>query len=326
MAKLTLITTHYQESMETCRFLFDSLDIQHGIDKSDFNVLVINDGEVRALTREDIGDRTYQVDVVTIPHGGVSKARNYGIEHANGEYVMFCDCDDGFVSNYGLHLVLSAINEGFDILNSSFIEESPKDGGWRIFRHDKDKVFIHGKAYRRQFLLDKKIRFSTELYFCEDSLFNQEVFALAEKQKYIETPFYLWAWNKDSTVRVDRENIVIRKYDQIILMRTLTCRMFKAHSLTDKYKEAICSAIADCYCDFNEPLFIKPGNKPLREKAEKEFKKFYREFSHDFMQCDSELIGKALLEARIRAFENGYRVEQTDYKSWLKHIKNDVSL
>ena len=326
MAKLSIIVTHYQESMETCRFLLDSLDIQHGIDKSDFNVLVINDGEVRALTRENIGDRTYQVDVVTIPHGGVSKARNYGIEHADGEYIMFCDCDDGFVSNYGLHLVLSAINEGFDILNSSFIEESPKDGGWRIFRHDKDKVFIHGKAYRRQFLLDKKIRFSTELYFCEDSLFNQEVFALAEKQKYIETPFYLWAWNKDSTVRVDRENIVIRKYDQIILMRTLTCRMFKVHSLTDKYKEAICSAIADCYCDFNEPLFIKPGNKPLREKAEKEFKKFYREFSHDFMQCDSELIGKALLEARIRAFENGYRVEQTDYKSWLKHIKNDVSL
>ena len=326
MAKLTLIIPHYREEWETCSFLFNSLDIQHGIDKSDFKVLVVNDGDYGALTKEIIGERTYQVDVATIPHGGISNARNYGIEHADTDYIMFCDCDDGFVSNYGLHLILSAINEGFDVLNSSFIEEAPLDGGWRIFRHDKDRVFIHGKVYRRQFLLDKKIRFNTELYFSEDSLFNQEVFVLAEKEKNIETPVYLWAWNKDSTVRTDRENIVIRKYDQIILMRTLTCRMLKAHGLTDKYKQAICSAIADCYCDFQEPLFAKPGNKPLREKAEKEFKKFYREFSHDFMQCDSELIGKALLEARMRAYDSGYRVEQTDYKSWLKHIKNDVSL
>ena len=88
MAKLSIIVTHFQEPMETCRFLFDSLDIQHGIDKSDFNVLVVNDGDEGALTREDIGDRTYQVDVVTVPHGGVSKARNYGIEHADGENHM----------------------------------------------------------------------------------------------------------------------------------------------------------------------------------------------------------------------------------------------
>lgn len=326
MAKLTLIVPHYRETMETCSFLFNSLDIQHGIDKSDFKVLVINDGDYGALTKEIIGERTYQVDVATIPHGGISNARNYGIEHADTDYIMFCDCDDGFVSNYGLHLVLAAVEEGFDVMSSAFIEEAPQDGGWRIHRRDKDRVFVHGKAYRRQFLIDNKIRFNPALHFCEDSLFNAEAFVLAEKHKYIETPIYLWAWNDVSTVRVDRENIVIRKYDQIILMRTLTCRMLKAHGLTDKYKQAICSAIADCYCDFQEPLFTKPGNKPLREKAEKEFKKFYREFSHDFMQCDSELIGKALLEARMRAYDSGYRVEQTDYKSWLKHIKNDVSL
>lgn len=324
--KITITVPHYHESMEMCEFLFTSLDTQHGIDKSDFEVLVINDGEEGALTREDIGKRTYEVKVVTIPHAGISGVRNYGIDHAETDYIMFCDCDDGFVSNYGLHLILAAIEEGFDVLSSAFIEEFPKDDKWHIHRRDRDKVFIHGKAYRRQFLLDHKIRFSTELYFCEDSLFNQEVFALAEKQKYIETPIYLWAWNESSTVRKDRENICIRKYDQIILMRALTLRMLKAHGLIDKYKEGICSGIADCYCDFQEPLFTKPGNRPLVEKAEKEFKKFYREFSHDFMQCDSELIGKALLEARMRAFENGYRVEQIDYKSWLKHIKNDVTI
>lgn len=324
--KITITVPHYHENMAMCSFLFNSLDIQHGIDKNDFTVLVVNDGEECALTREDIGERSYEVKVATIPHAGLSEARNYGIDHAETEYVMFCDSDDGFLSNYGLHLILAAIEEGFDVLSSAFIEELPQDGKWRIHRRDKDKVFVHGKVYRRQFLIDNKIRFNPALHFCEDSLFNAEAFILAEKQKYIETPFYLWAWNDVSTVRVDRENICLKKYDQIILMRTLTLRMFKARGKMDEYKQGICSAIADCYCDFNEPLFTKPGNKPLVEKAEKEFKKFYREFSHDFMQCDSELIGKALLEARLRAFDNGYRVEHIDYKAWLKHIKNDVTI
>ena len=326
MAKLTIVVPHYREPWEICSFLFNSLDIQHGIDKSDFTVLVVNDGDYGALTREIIGERSYEVNVVTKPHAGLSEARNYGIDHAETDYIMFCDCDDGFIHNYGLHLVFSAIEEGFDVMYSAFIEEAPVNGGWRIFRRDKNTVFVHGKAYRRQFLLDNKLRFDPELYFCEDSYFNSIAFMLSEKTKYIETPIYLWAWNDVSTVRADRENICLKKYDQIILMRAKTCRELKRRGFTEKYHEAICSAMADCYCDFQEPLFTKPGNRPLRERAEKEFKKFYREFSHDFMTCDSELIGKALLEARVRAYENGYRVEQIDYKSWLKHIKNDISL
>ena len=326
MAKLTLVVTHYREPIETCSFLFNSIDIQHGINKADIEVLLINDGEEGALTDEEIGKRSYEVRNIIVPHGGVSAARNYGIEQAQGEYIMFCDCDDGFIHNYGLHLVFSAMAEGFDVMNSSFIEEAPLDGGWKIFRRDKNAVFIHGKAYRKQFLLDNHLRFDTDLYFCEDSLFNCIAFQVAEKTKYIETPIYLWAWNDASTVRTDRENICIRKYDQIILMRTKAARELKHRGFTQQYKESICSTMADCYCDFQEPLFTKPGNKPWRERAEKEFKKFYREFSHDFMTCDSELIGKALLEARARAYENGYRVEQMDYKSWLKHIKNDISI
>lgn len=328
MAKLTLVVPHYKEPWNICTFLFDSLDIQHGINKSDFTVMVVNDGEDGALTREDIGERTYEVNVVTIPHAGLSEARNYGIDHAETDYIMFCDCDDGFIHNYGMHLILAAIEEGFDLFSSVFIEESPlPNGGWKIYRRDKDQVFVHGKVYRRQFLLDHKLRFSPLLHFCEDSAFNRIAFLAAEKKKYIETPIYLWAWNENSTVRTGRENICLRKYDQIMLMRTIACNDLKQRGYDEEYKKSVCATMADCYCDFQEPLFIKPESKPLREKAEKEFKKFYHEFSHDYMQCDSEMIGKALIEARMRSYEiGGYRVEQMSFKDWLKHIKNDVKL
>ena len=325
MAKLTLVVAHYHESIDVCRFLLTSLDIQHGIDKSDFKVLFLNDGEEGAISREQIGEYSYEIEVRTLPHGGISAVRNYGIENADTDYIMFCDCDDGFIHNYGMHLILSAIEEKFDIFNSAFIEEAPVDGGgWKIYRRDKNQVFIHGKVYRRQFLLDSNLRFSTELHFCEDTLFNRIAFLKAEKIKYVETPIYLWAWNDKSTVRFGREDICLRKYDQIILMRTLACRQLKENGFDEEYKKSVCAAVADCYCDFQEPLFLKTEKKPLREKAEREFKKFYQEFSHDYMACDSDMIGESLLGARMRAYENGYRVEQISFKDWLKHIKNDV--
>ena len=326
MAKLTLVVAHYHENIDVCRFLLTSLDIQHGINKSDFKVLFLNDGEDGAITREEIGDYSYEIEVLTLPHGGISAVRNYGIEHADTDYIMFCDCDDGFIHNYGMHLIMSAVEEGFDIFNSAFIEEAPIDGGWKIFRRDKNQVFIHGKAYRRQFLLDNDLRFDTDLHFCEDSLFNRIAFQLTDKIKYIETPIYLWAWNEKSTVRFGREDICLRKYDQIILMRSKICRELKRRGFEEEYKTSICATMADSYCDFNEPLFTKPCNKPLRDRAEKEFKKFYREFSHDFMKCDSEIIGKTLMQSRLAAYDNGYRVEQISFKDWLKHIKNDVSI
>lgn len=329
-AKLTLVVPHYHEPWEMCKFLFDSIELQHGIDFNDFKVMVVNDGDDVVLDKSHFENYKYEVEYVVKPHTGLSETRNYGIEHGDTEYLMFCDSDDGFLSNYGLHLVFGAIAEGFDICIGSFIEEQPVDGGgWAIHRRDKSAVFCHAKVYRRQFLLDKNLRFDKDMWFSEDSVFNNLAIHEAErdgKVKYIETPFYLWAWNANSTVRKDREMIYLRNYDQVMLMRTRTCEGFRDRGFEEECKESVCRSMADSYCDFNRPDFLKPGREALVVKAEKEFKKFYKQFISVFMSCDSDLIGKTLLNARILSYDNGLRVEKTDYKSWLKHIRNDVKL
>jgi glycosyltransferase involved in cell wall biosynthesis len=324
--KLCIVVPHYKEPWDVCKFLFDSIELQHGIDFSDFNVLVVNDGEDCVLDRSVFDRYSYEIKYAVKPHGGLSDTRNYGIDHADSEYVMFCDCDDGFLSNYGLHLVFGAIQEGFDLLNSAFIEEQPLNGSWKIFRRDKNLVFVHGKCYRRKFLLDKKIRFDKDLHFSEDSVFNKIAYHEAGKYKYIETPFYLWVWREGSTVRKDRETLVLRKYDQVMLMRTRICEQLAARGVKEEYMDSVCKTIADSYYDFNEPVFIKAGHEKLMQAAEREFKKFYRQFSRDFMSCDSDRIAKALMEGRLMAYDNGMKMERIDFKSWLKHIKNEVKL
>lgn len=329
MKKLCLVVLHYKEPWETCKFLFDSIELQHGISFDDIKVMVVNDGDDMILDKSLFDGYRYEIEYVVKPHGGISDTRNYGIEHAGTEYLMFCDSDDGFLNMYGLHMVLGAIQEGFDLCIGSFIEEQPYGDGWRIHRRDKSPVFCHAKAYRRQFLLDHNLRFDKRLWFSEDGVFNNLAIHEAERSgkiKYIETPFYLWAWNEVSTVRKDRETLILREYEQVSTMRTLICEGLKERGFQEDYLKSICRAMADGYCDFNSPLFVKPGHEKLVEKAEREFKKFYKRFISDYMTCDSDMIGEALLAARMQAYEGGLRMERIDFKSWLKHIRNDVKL
>lgn len=328
MPKLTIVVPHYKEPFEDCQFLFDTIATQHGIDFADITVMVVNDGNDVVWGDEVFAPYGYHIDYIVKEHGGLSHTRNYGLDHAETEYVMFCDCDDGFLNNYGLHLVFSAMQEGFDFLHSTFIEEQkPADGSWSINRRSKDLVFVHGKVYRTQFLRDKGIRFDTRLWFSEDSVFNKIAYHEAgERVKYIDTPFYLWAWHDNSTVRKDAENLIVKNYDQVMLMRTLVCERLKERGFMEEFYDSVCQTIMDSFYDFSEPAFLKPANKPFVVKAEKEFKKFYQKFSKAFFECKSDRIATQMMQARLRAYNAGLQMERTDLKTWLKHIKNDVKL
>ena len=323
--KLTIVVPHYKEPWEVCKFLFDSIEIQHGVDFDDFDVMLINDGEDVVFDKALFEPYHFHLDYVVKPHGGLSDTRNYGIDHGDSEYIMFCDCDDGFLNNYGIHLVLGAIQEGFDFLYSSFVEEQPNgEGGWSICRRDHNLVFVHGKCYRRQFLIDKKIRFDTEMWFSEDSIFNKIAYHEADERKEINTPFYLWAWHDNSTVRKDRETLILREYEQVMKMRDKVCEQLEKRGFIDEYFDSVCQTFFDTYYDFNEPLFQKPEYKAWRDAAERSFRKFYKKYSKSFYECDSERLRKSMAQARIRAYENGLIMESEDFKTWIKHIKNDV--
>lgn len=321
--KLDILVPHYKEPWEVCKYLFDSIAIQRGIDFNNISVIVVQDGAEGQITIP-VADYPFGISRVVVNHGGVSAARNFALDCSEADYVMFCDADDGFLNNYGLHLVFSAMQEGYDIINSCFVEEQKDaDGNYKIIRHDRDITFMHGKIYRRQFLIDNEIRFKESLTIHEDGYFNSIAHTVSENTKTIETPFYLWRWNDNSVVRKDGEPelFVLRTYKHVIDSRMAIAEELEKRGYINEYIDCVLKTILDSYYDFNKPVYLLNKNAKLRAQAEKEFMRFYVKFRQTWYEAAANHKGEIAFIARANAYQNGMVMEQTTIKDWLRHIE-----
>lgn len=324
---LDIIVPHYKEPWETCKYLFDTIATQRGVYFGNVHVIVVNDGDC-VLSDDCFKGYPYRVEYLKMQHRGVSAARNYGLEHSTADYVMFCDIDDGFLSNYGLHLVFAAMQEGYDYISSNFVEETyTADNTQTIVRHDNDYTFMHGKAYKRSFLVEKNICFDPSMTIHEDGYFNTIALVAAQnegKLKCIETPFYLWRWNDASTVRSNRVDFVLKTYDQLMLCRSGACRQLRKRGYEKEYKTSVCMTVMNSYYDFQKPSYHTAKNEKHLKVAEKAFKGFWDRFGKEFNNCTNAMVAEVGEAARANARKNGFLFERQDLRSWLKHIEQEV--
>lgn len=194
MAEIQIIIPHYHESEELVKPLLDSLEVQQDID---FSVIIINDGNDVILSDAFLERYTFPIEYHIEEWGGLSAARNKGLDYATADYIMFCDADDMFFHAYGLTMVKS--NFPFDMLIPPFIEETENQF---LIREDSP-VYVHGKCYRRNFLVNNQIRFNERLKVNEDSSFNMLCLFLSKQTKRSQNAFYIWKYRPDSTVRKD---------------------------------------------------------------------------------------------------------------------------
>lgn len=328
--KLNIVITHYKEPWETCWYLLNSLAMQRNVPWEEVGVTIVNDGDDTTLDDVDWNAYPFKVKYLKKEHGGVSAARNYGLDNSEADYVMFCDIDDGFLNNYGLHMLMAAIAEGFDYLIGAFAEEaiSTDNKTIALVGHQGDITFVHGKVYKREFLNKHNLRFDDAMTIHEDGYFNGLVYSTAKVEnatiKKVETPYYLWCWNDNSVVRIDKEDFVLRTYANLIQARIGLCRQLKQRGYTEEYEIAVAMTVLNSYYDFQKTSYWTAKNDKHRKAAEKEFRKFWMEFKKTFYDQTNIKIAEIAKAARANACQNGMLMEKEDLKSFLHHIEREV--
>ena len=208
---LDIVITHYTEPWSVCRPLFETLDAQRGVDWDEIRVTIVNDGGFRLPE-----DKLYGLNIVPqqldIPHGGISAARNAGIRHAQEPWIMFCDCDDCFSNVFALADILNVLRDPeteqrYDMMwTKVWAEDLEKNQVYQI-QDIKIMVFIHGKVYRREFLISHGVWFDERLTFNEDSAFNAILRARTPDSRIGEismfAPAYVWVSREGSVTQAE---------------------------------------------------------------------------------------------------------------------------
>ena len=112
-------------------YLWECLDCleQQTLNKDSYEVLIVLNGTKEpyySLIKERIKNYSYSIDLLYSNVNGVSRARNIGIEKAQGKYVSFID-DDDFISPCYLQALLKDVTpEGITEANVIAFNDSSK--------------------------------------------------------------------------------------------------------------------------------------------------------------------------------------------------------
>lgn len=327
---LDIIVTHYKEPWEVGKPLFDIIGLQRMVNFDDVGVILVNDGEEHELPQECFEGYPYSICQMSIPHGGVSKARNAGLDASTADWIMYCDFDDSYSSLLALHLIFCAMHEDkYDVVWSCFTEETKDpNGNLVLVPHERDWVFIHGKAFRRQYLVDNNIRFHEKLTIHEDVYFVMmaQTVCDAERIGSIKTPIYLWKWNDNSVVRKDMaEDYILFTYDHLIRQRIALTEAYIARGMTENAMHTIIKTVLDTYYDCQQSTWRVPKNKELLHKAENWFAAYLKRYANLYKEADYRIVAGIAKAARDNALRKGtFFMEAQTLEEWLIHIVKDT--
>lgn len=200
-----------------------------------WELLLIDDGSTDNSRK--ICDKYAQSDkrirVIHKKNGGVSSARNLGIDIAIGEYITFIDSDDWIEKNFLKKAIEYIQNKNISILITGFVFDNDK-GTFNIFSGKNDEIFskeqaqieffkqnkfawtVYDKFYKKDVI--KKFRFKTKFKIGEDMLFFWEILNSVEKIGYL--PLYQYHYDISAS-KTMTSNFSMKWFDGIRVKRKI---------------------------------------------------------------------------------------------------------
>ncbi len=219
-------------------YLRECLDSVFAQDLTDCEVIAVNDGSTdgsRSILEEYKEIYADLIVVVDKSNGGLSSARNAGVEKAKGDYLYFLDSDD-YLRSHAIASIRQAIvdSENADVL---YLDCIVTDQGKHWGEHKEKSIplmdfksffryayehkmgiapnavsYVYSSAYWRK----ARLRYEEGIKY-EDAMFKYLLFARQDgtiKVMHVEKPFYVYRVGREGSITtiVSLKNLTDKQY------------------------------------------------------------------------------------------------------------------
>lgn len=183
----------------------------------DFELILVEDGSPDRSGEicDALAQADSRIQVIHKENGGVSSARNMGLDNAEGKYVFFCDADDALpeealgkmvytMQSIDTQLVVGDLtNIHIDARKNKIRTTKSQNREYKhISVHDADALYAFwignnmlsscGKLFLRDIISDHNLKFCTEMVVLEDYAFVIDYISKCESVCMIPDEVYLY--------------------------------------------------------------------------------------------------------------------------------------
>lgn len=171
---------------------------------NNFEVIIINDGSTDKTGEicKKYALKDSRIKLFYQENKGVSAARNFGIEKASGNYIIFIDADD-FLEDNMIKIMYDNINKykcdificNYNIIDTNgiknnlnhsekvILELTAQDYKQKLYEHDSYRGYLWNKLIKKDVM--DTIRFDENIHIMEDLIFLDKISKNVKKAYYI---------------------------------------------------------------------------------------------------------------------------------------------
>ena len=284
MPKVSVIVPIYnvEKYLEKC---LDSLVNQT---LEDIEIILVNDGSTDnsgEIAKKYANKYKDKIIYLEKENGGLSDARNYGLEYVKGDYISFVDSDDYISKNLYSELV-KYMDEDYDMIkfkiltvdlkNNKIIEnktekfenKTGEEAFDILYKTDKMTEVAWGYLYKASFWKENNFKYSINMYH-EDFGLTPLVILKAKKVASTNILGYYYVQSDKSITRNSDENKKLKMSYDLLKFYDNMIKEIENYNISKKSKEDIKIYYTNCIL-----LEIKNiSNKVEKQKYIKEIKK-----------------------------------------------------
>ena len=214
-----------------------------------FELILVDDGSPDNCGRicDDYAKGNNRIKVVHKVNGGISSARNAGLEVAKGEWIMHVDGDDWIEPDMIESLIQAAQVTGADLVFGDFTKYGPSAGYFGIPTWSSDKkksmsnyiaymmTTIWGSIAKRSLYADHSLKSPEDISYCEDFHLIVRLCHFAKKVVNVHRPFYHYRYRPTSIM--SNLNKKTEADEQWVYQDTI--RFFKEQGVYEDYRKVM---------------------------------------------------------------------------------------